>query len=185
MATDTPTETVTPGNTEEPSADATPQGPEDTTPETGGNGDQEPGTPQEPTQLPDTHPLVKAYAAQKEELKTLRATGQRVTELEAANASVKEELATTQAAQADLTATAARFSRLEEFLTEVGGPLGKALDSKSFTQALFETDTPVADLVTKWHQDNPSTISSALRSGSGTPSGGTAGLNDILRAAAK
>lgn len=61
----------------------------------------------------------------------------------------------------------AKYSRLEEFLTTVGGPISKALDSRSFTKSLFESDEKISELVDKWHKDNPSQTSSALSGGSG------------------
>lgn len=137
-------------------------------------------TPAEPTvetKLPDDHPLVKTLATQKEELKLLRPAGVRVTELETQVA----ELTT----KAELTDTIqAKFDRLEEFLTALGGPLSKALDSKSFSVALFESDTSVKDLVAQWHKDNPSVTSTAVTSGGGNSPSGTS-INDLLRSAVK
>lgn len=145
--------------------------------------DPKPGTTTEPADqqdqtLPDTHPLVKAFAAQKEELKALKQAGQTTQEQAAA------ELKTAKDELAKLAPVQARYTRLEEFLTAVGGPISKALDSRSFTTALFESDESVTDLVAKWHKDNPSATSAALNSGAG--SGKTnAGMNDLLRRAAK
>ena len=65
----------------------------------------------------------------------------------------------------------APIDRLEAFLMKAGGPLARALDSRSFTQALFESDTDVADLVTKWgygHRSGPGTPSRASRGGFGS-----------------
>lgn len=129
------------------------------------------------TKLPDDHPLVKTLATQKEELKQLRPAGAKVAELE-----TKITELTAQAETA--TAIQAKYDRLESFLSAVGGPLSKALDSKSFTTALFESDTDVAELVTKWHKDNPSATSAALNSGAGSSSS-KVDINALLRQAAK
>lgn len=67
-----------------------------------------------------------------------------------------------------------KYSRLEEFLTTVGGPISKALDSRSFTKSLFESDAEISELVDKWHKENPSQTSSALSGGS---SGGSPKLD--------
>lgn len=129
------------------------------------------------TQLPDTHPLVKTLATQKDELKQLRAAGTKVTELETQVAEL-----TTKAEAAN--AIQAKYDRLEAFLTSLGGPVSKALDSRSFSKALFESDTDIKDLVVQWHKDNPSATSSALQSGAGD-TGSTKDMNALLRSAAR
>lgn len=137
-------------------------------------------TPAEPTtetRLPDDHPLVKTLATQKEELKQLRPSATKAAELE-----TKVTELTTKAEMADT--VQAKYDRLESFLSAIGGPISKALDSKSFTTALFESDTDVAELVTKWHKDNPSATSSALQSGSGQTVSAK-DMNALLRQAAK
>ena len=137
-------------------------------------------TPAEPTvetKLPDDHPLVKTLATQKEEFKQLRPAGVRVTELEAQVAELTTKVGTVDAVQA-------KYDRLEAFLTGLGGPIGKALDSKSFSTALFETDADIKDLVTQWHKDNPSATSSALNSGAGENTTQT-DMSTLLRAAAR
>jgi len=75
-----------------------------------------------------------------------------------------------------------KYDRLEAFLVAVGGPLSKALDSKSFTKDLFESDTSIEDLVDAWNKNNPSHTSSALGApaGEGNPS---TSINDLLRMA--
>ena len=122
-------------------------------------------------------PLVKTLATQKEELKQLRPAGAKVTELEA---KVTELTAKAESA----TAVQAKYDRLEAFLTGLGGPISKALDSKSFSTSLFETDTDIKDLVAQWHKDNPSATSSALTSGPGSETS-TKDMNALLRSAAK
>ena len=66
----------------------------------------------------------------------------------------------------------------------VGGPVSQALDSRSFTQKLFETEEDVNKIVKEWHGANPSATSAVLSS-SASQTGGKASMNDILRAARK
>lgn len=133
-------------------------------------------------QLPDTHPLVKAHAAQKEKLRTATAAAARVPELEA-KVTELETAAAAAVKTEDHTALKARYDRLEEFLSEVGGPLSRALDSRSFSQSLFETDTPVKDIVTKFLKDNPSAVTAALGNTSAVPAAKNPDQNALLRAA--
>ena len=79
----------------------------------------------------------------------------------------------------------AKYDRLEGFLQAVGGPLGKALDSRTFTQALFETDKDIAELVKDWNKANPTATSSALGSAAAAPADGKKDVNALLRAALK
>lgn len=74
-----------------------------------------------------------------------------------------------------------RYDRLEQFLLAAGGNISKALDSRSFTKDLFESDKDIAELVESWNKSNPSAISGAL-SGSGQDENQPT-LNDLLRAA--
>lgn len=160
-----------------------------TTPETGGNGStQESGTSteqqQEPTKLPDDHPLVKTLAANKTkiaqlntELSEARAKSAKVTQLE-------EDLGKRPTQEA-LDTLQNRSDRLEAFLQAVGGPLGKALDSRTFTRDLFETDKDIDQLVKDWNKANPTATSSALASGAAAPADGKVDPNTLLRAAMK
>lgn len=173
------TETVTPDSTEETSDQAvTPDPVENTTSETEANGtpDQSNNAGQE-QQLPDTHPLVRTLAAQKEEIKQLRADRKRVDELET-------QLAEATTDKDAFTSLQSKYDRLEEFLVKAGGPIGKALDSKSFTKDLFESEKSIEDLVTEWHRSNPSATSTALGS-SGSSGSGKVDINALLRAAGK
>ena len=155
-----------------------------TTPETGGNGDQQQAsTSTEPLKLPEDHPLVKTLATQKaaiashkSEIAELRAKSKKVTELET-------EL-TARPSQEAVDTLQSRYDRLESFLQAVGGPLSKALDSRSFTTKLFESDENVQDLVKQWHRDNPSATSTALGSSAAEPGKGKIDPNVLLRAAA-
>lgn len=156
---------------------------QETTSETEGNGTQKPSTTEKPTELPEDHPLVKTLAANKtkiaaqaSELTELRAKSAQVTKLEEdLNARpTKEAVETLQT----------RYDRLEGFLQAVGGPLGKALDSRTFTRDLFETDKDIATLVKDWNKANPSATSTALGSAAAAPSDKKPDPNALLRAAA-
>lgn len=98
--------------------------------------------------------------------------------------SLTTELTEAKAGTEQHQAIQAKYSRLEQFLVAVGGPLSKALDSKSFTHQLFETDTDIKELVADWHKANPTATSGAL-GGSAAGSQGSVDLNSLLRAAAK
>lgn len=151
------------------------------TDETSGNGQEQQVTIDDSTQLPETHPLVKTLAANKTkiasqatELSEARAQAARATQLE-------DELGKRPTTEA-LETLQTRYDRLEAFVLEVG--LGKALDSRTFTKELFETDKDIAAIVKDWHKANPSATSKALGGGSG---GGSAepkqDPNALLRAA--
>lgn len=178
MATDNSAETAN-GSTDETPGTAAEQGTQQTTPETGGNGEQQ--AQQQEQRLPDDHPLVKAYASSQAELKTLRSGSQghqaKVTELEG-----KVTELTTKAESADK--VQAKYDRLEAFLTELGGTASRALDSRSFTDALFNSDKDIKSIVAQWNKDNPSATSAALGSGSAEPAKKGPSMNEILRAAA-
>lgn len=167
MATETSTETVTTDATgETPATAVTPQA---TSTDSTSATDQA---------LPDSHPLVKAYEATKAELRQLKQSGHQGQD------KLADDLKQAQDKLATLTPVQARYDRLEAFLSAVGGPLSKALDSKSFTTALFESDTDVTELVTKWHRDNPSATSSALTSSAGNTAS-KSDFNTLLRKAAQ
>lgn len=164
-----------------------------TTPETGGNGEQQQaGSTQDqsqsqsqeqtPVKLPDDHPLVKTLATQKDtiarqktEIAELRAKSATTTQLE-------EELGKRPTTEA-LETLQTRYDRLEAFLVAAGGPLGKALDSRTFTRDLFETDKDIESLVKDWHKANPTATSQALGSGAASPASSKPNPNDLLRAA--
>ncbi|QKY80242.1 scaffolding protein [Microbacterium phage Leafus] len=156
-----------------------------TTPETGANGSQQQVEITDDTQLPETHKLVKALAA----LKTKNAS--QATELAEARASagkatkLQEELDARPTAEA-LATLQTRYDRLEAFLLAAGGPISKALDSRTFTKSLFETEDDIEALVKQWHKDNPSATAAAL--GGGGPEGQGKPKhdpNDLIRAAFK
>ena len=74
-----------------------------------------------------------------------------------------------------------RYDRLEQFLLASGGALSKALDSRSFTKDLFESDKDISELVENWHKSNPSATGSALSGNS--QDANSPSFNDLLRAA--
>lgn len=134
------------------------------------------------TQLPETHPLVKTLVKQKQdlasskiELTEARAQAAKVTKLE-------EDLAKRPTEEA-LTTLQTRYDRLEAFLGQVGGPLSKALDSRTFTRDLFETDKDIKELVTEYQRANPTATSTALGSKGVAPADGKVDPNALLRAA--
>lgn len=98
---------------------------------------------------------------------------------------LKAQLAETSASKGELEKLQSRYSRLEEFITSLGGPLSAALDSKSFTASLFETDTDIDKLVSDWHKKHPSATSTALSSSAAAPSAAKPTMNDLLRSAVK
>lgn len=181
MATETSTETVN-DSTEETSGQEVENTSTDTsgtTSETEENGkQQESNTTQQDERLPDDHPLVKAYTSSQEQLRQLKGTHQtKVQELETQVTELTAKATSAEAVQA-------KYDRLESFLTSLGGPISKALDSKSFSTALFESDTDIKELVAQWHKDNPSATSAALNSSSG-PEKSTKDMNALLRSAAR
>lgn len=180
----TDTTNSTNGSTPETDGQEQPGQQQATTPETGGNGEQQPAsTPEKPIELPDDHPLVKTLASQKQqlaasktELAELRAKSAQVTQLE-------DELKARPTKEA-IETLQTRYDRLEAFLQAAGGPVGKALDSRTFTRDLFETDKDIAALVKDWHKANPSATSTALGSASASPAPGKVDPNVLLRTAA-
>ncbi|QBZ73199.1 scaffolding protein [Microbacterium phage Theresita] len=77
-----------------------------------------------------------------------------------------------------------KFERLEAFLQSIPGPLGKALDSRSFTEALFESDKSIDDILADWNKSNPTATSAALGAGAASPAPKGPTMNDLLRSAA-
>lgn len=150
------------------------------TPEDGANGGQQQSND---GKLPDDHPVVKALAKANakldkqsldlQELNDLRAKSTKITQLEQElnDRPTKEMVETLQS----------RYDRLEAFAQAVG--LGRALDSRTFTRDLFETDKDIKDLVAEWNRANPSATSTALSSTSG-PVKQKHDPNELLRIAA-
>ena len=111
------------------------------------------------------------------ERKEHKASKARVTELE-------QQVTELTPVKETLDAVQAKYDLQEQFLQAAGGPLGKALDSRSFTHDLFETDKDIADIVKAWHKANPSATTTALSSSAAEPSKGKVDPNVLLRAAA-
>ncbi|QJD50045.1 scaffolding protein [Microbacterium phage Zada] len=180
-----PTEQQENGTTDETSGqEPQEQQQQGTTPETGANGgQQQQSEPQEPVKLPDDHPLVKSLGAYKGQIATLKSE---MAELRAKSGQVtklEEELGKRPTTEA-LETLQTRYDRLESFLLEAGGPISKALDSRTFTKDLFETDKDVVDIVKDWQKANPSATSSALSTGAAGETGkGKHDPNDLIRAA--
>jgi len=174
------------GSTEETSGQGSQGQQQQTTPETGANGQQqqEPTGITDETRLPDTHPLVKAYRAQleenrkhsstKTELAEARAKATKVTEL--------EEQLNSRPTQEALDTLQTRYDRLEAFAQAVG--IGKALDSRTFTRDLFETDKDIKELVKDWNKANPTATSQALAGKAGGEGKSKIDPNELLRIAA-
>ena len=101
----------------------------------------------------------------------------KVTELETKVSELQTKADTVDAIQG-------KFDRLEAFLQAIPGPLGKALDSRSFTEALFETDKDIDEIVANWNRANPTATSTALGSGAASPAPKGPSMNDLLRSAA-
>lgn len=98
---------------------------------------------------------------------------------------LKTEVESLRPMKETLDAVQGKYDRLEEFLQAVGGPLGKALDSKAFTTRLFGTEDKIEDIVKKWNTDNPSATSTALGAGAAAPASKAPDMNDLLRSAIK
>lgn len=91
------------------------------------------------------------------ERREAKAAKARVAELEAQVAELAPAKETADAVQT-------RYDRLEAFLLAVGGPVSEALDSRSLTTKLFETDDDISSIVKDWQKANPSATTQALGS---------------------
>lgn len=146
--------------------------------------EEQPKTPTTVTKdakLPDDHPVVKQLKADKDKL--ARANSE-LTELRAKSANLtklEEELAARPTTEA-METLQTRQDRLEEFVQAVG--LGKALDSRTFTRDLFETDKDIKTLVKEWNQANPTATATALGSAAAKPADAPVDPNTLLRIAA-
>lgn len=152
------------------------------TPGEGGNGSQQQAS--EPvitkdTKIPDDHPLVKALAKANEKVTALAEA-----QAQAAKATKLEEELAARPSQEALDTLQTRYDRLEAFLQSAGGPLGKALDSRTFTRELFETDKDIATIVKDWNKANPSATSQALGAAAAAPASSKVDPNALIRAAA-
>lgn len=98
---------------------------------------------------------------------------------------LKNQLTTAEKAVEELDSLQTRYDRLEAFLTHADGDLGRALDSKTFTAALFESDKDIDEIVSDWHTANPSATSKALGGAGPTSEEKKPSMNDLLRSASR
>ena len=142
--------------------------------------------PEDEQQQPDEEPktgqpdqakasLLKDLAGERSKRKALQARVDKLT----AEATSSAELQTTN------DALQRRVDRLEAVvLASDGVNLSKALDSRSFTTGLFETDTPVDKLLADWRKANPSAINQALgRQDDNPPADPKPSPGELIRAA--
>jgi len=132
------------------------------------------------TKLPETHPLVKTLVSNKTQIADLKRELAEARTHSGQATKLQEEL-DKRPTQETLDTLQTRYDRLEAFAQAVG--LGRALDSRTFTRDLFESDKDVADLVKDWHKANPSATSTALGSSASAPAESKANPNDLIRAA--
>lgn len=78
----------------------------------------------------------------------------------------------------------ARYTRLEEFVLHSGTVLENILDSRSFSEKLFDSDIDIKELVKEWNSKHPSKMNEALRSNSRKGSEKSS-LNTLFRASVK
>lgn len=134
------------------------------------------------TQLPETHPLIVNHQKIKTDLAKATRDLSEARAQAAKSTKLEEDLAKRPTEEA-LTTLQTRYDRLESFLGQVGGPLSKALDSRTFTRDLFETDKDIKELVTEYQRANPTATSTALGSKGAAPADGKVDPNALLRAA--
>ncbi|WNN95209.1 scaffolding protein [Microbacterium phage Tinyman4] len=182
MAPQEQAETATNDGTEETSEATQDQQQEQSTEETSGQ-DTEQQSAQDDKSSTDKADKPKPDAAKQalqrdlsKERKDRQAAQARVTELEAQVADLTPKAETGEAWQA-------KYDRLESFLQSLGGPISKALDSRSFSHKLFETEDDIEDIVKQWKRDNPTATSQALGASPAEPKN-KLDPNALLRAAA-
>ena len=168
------------GSTEDSSGEEQQGQQQQTTDDTSANGSQQQVT--KDTVLPDDHPVVKQLKDDKAKLASVRTELAEARSQAAQATKLQAELDASPTAEA-LATLQTRYDRLEAFAQAVG--LGKALDSRTFTRDLFESDTKVEDLVKAWNRDHPTATSTALGSAGSASTGSKQDPNDLLRAAFK
>lgn len=177
---DTATSTTAEGTVTEPKEQQQPQA----APATGDQSQPQAATVDKDTKLPDDHPLIVNHAKLKGDLATAKTE---LTEARAASAKATQLQAeldkrpTTEAVET----LQKRYDRLEAFLQSAGGDLGRALDSRTFTKDLFESDKDISTLVKDWNKAHPSATSQALGGSPAAPGAAKSNMNDLLRAAAQ
>lgn len=90
----------------------------------------------DPAKLPDDHPLVKAYAAQKDEIKALRGRSEKLAEIEDAN-KTEIQRATEAATAAEQRAAEAEARALRR---DVALEVGLSKDDAAYLDALTDED---------------------------------------------
>lgn len=181
MATEAGTSTTPEGTDTDPKDQQ--QQSQQAAPDTGDQSQQTAPVVDKTTQLPSDHPLIVNHeklkgelAASKTELAEARAQAAAATKLQ-------QEL-DKRPTQEAVDTLQTRYDRLEAFLQSAGGPLGRALDSRTFTRDLFETDKDIATIVKDWNKANPSATSQALGAAAAAPADKKVDPNALIRAAA-
>jgi DNA-binding protein len=154
--------------------------------DTPGNGEQQPpkaDEPKGPIQLPDDHPVIKQWKDDKAKLATVR-TELTEAQAQAAKATKLEDELKARPTKEAMETLQTRYDRLEAFVQAAGGDISKALDSRTFTRDLFESDKDVAEIAKAWRKANPTATSTALSSAAAAPAGDKVDQNALLRAAA-
>lgn len=178
-----PTEEQNNGSTSETEGQEQQGQQQGTTSETEGNGTQSQATVDDSTELPETHPLVKKLSIQKGEISTLKTSLAEANANSAKASKLEQELAARPTPEA-LETLQNRYDRLEAFLVAAGGPLGKVLDSRTFSKELFESDKDIKELVKDFHKANPTATSAALQTtAGGATAPGKQDPNALIRAA--
>ena len=103
-------------------------------------------------------------------------------DLQAKVTNLEASLAEFESAQEKLTAATAKYDRLEAFLLASDSPISKTLDSRSFTERLFNSEDEITDIIADWKSANPTATSAALSS-DGSKGSGKMSMNDLLHAA--
>ena len=104
-------------------------------------------------------------------------------ELQSQLSDVTKQLEELTGASEELEALTKKYQRLEQFILGSNTDIGKALDSRTLTQRLFESDDEIDSILQDWHKDNPTTTSRAL-TGSNDSSPSAPSVGDLLRVAA-
>lgn len=169
------------GSTDETSGQEPQQGQQQATQGETPQGEQPQASSQEPTKLPEDHPLVKTLAKQKLDLAASRSELAEARTAAAKATKLQEELDKRPTTEA-LETLQTRYDRLEAFAQAVG--LGRALDSRTFTRDLFESDKDIKDLVKEWQRANPTATSQALGSTGGGEGSKKHDVNELIRIAA-
>lgn len=116
-------------------------------------------------------------------LKDLYSERDRRKTLQAENEKLKATANTINEAKENQAATQHKYDRLESFLLALDKDISAALDSRSFSKQLFETDTPIKDLVDTWNKQHPSQTAKALNATPAKEKEQENTISDLLHAA--